>query len=71
MPDYCINTNQQSNGQHEVHNIDTCTRLPLREHRLRLGSHNNCHEAVKVAKNTYNNINIDGCAYCCPDCNHG
>jgi hypothetical protein len=69
VPYYCVNTNAQSTGDHEVHDVGSCTRLPNEEHRMDLGWHANCHGAVKKAKETYNTAN--GCAYCSPDCNTG
>jgi hypothetical protein len=69
MPFYCVNTNAQSNGDHEVHDVGTCTHLPLPVHRLDLGYHADCHGAVREAKKTYSQSN--GCAYCSPACNTG
>ncbi len=69
MSYYCVNTNAQSNGDHEVHDTGTCNRLPLPQHRLSLGSHPNCQSAVRQAKQTYPSAN--GCYYCCPACNTG
>jgi hypothetical protein len=69
MPYYCVNTNAQANGDHEVHNTGTCTRLPKPEHQLALGYHETCKGAVQQAKRSYSTAN--GCYYCCPDCNTG
>lgn len=69
MPNYCVNTNAQSNGDHEVHDVGSCQHLPEAKHRLDLGYHTNCQGAVKKAKETYSQSN--GCYYCCPDCNTG
>lgn len=47
MPRFCVNTNAQPTGEHEVHNLDkgnACLPHPLNQ-RL-LGSFANCSEAV-------------------------
>lgn len=66
MPYYCVNMNAQPNGDHEVHDTGTCTRLPFPSNQLNLGFHTNCFSAVQQAKRTYSTAN--GCAYCCPAC---
>ena len=66
MARYCVNKNSQSNGDHEVHNLSTCTRLPNPENRHALGEHANCQSAVREAKRTYPKSN--GCYTCCPSC---
>ena len=66
MPNYCVNKNAQPTGEHEVHNLDTCSRLPDYANRQSLGWHSNCKSAVAKAKDYYSNV--DGGAYCCPDC---
>ena len=69
MNQYCINENQQSSGDYEVH-TDECSFLPNTENRINLGWHLNCESAVKLAKETYpgNKLNINGCFYCCYTC---
>lgn len=69
MPEYCVNRQAQNNGDHEVHRLDTCTRLPLPHNRLALGKHSSCHTAVLEAKRHYSTAN--GCAWCSPECNTG
>lgn len=66
MPNYCVNKNPQTTGEHEVHNLDTCNYLPDVANRQSLGWHSNCHGAVSEAKKYY--YNVDGCAYCCREC---
>jgi hypothetical protein len=68
MPEYCVNTNAQSNGDHEVHDVTPgrCSYLPDVSNRKNLGWHSNCHSAVAKAKHTYPQSN--GCAFCCPEC---
>ena len=66
MDSYYVNKNAQVNGDHEVHKC-TCTFMPEQQHRLYLGYFNNCHEALREAKETYPRT-ANGCPYCCPDC---
>ena len=68
MPNYLVNKNAQSTGEHEVHTT-TCSQRPKPENQKKLGYFSDCHGAVREAKKYYNNV--DGCAYCCPDCNKG
>lgn len=63
---YCINTNAQPTGEHEVH-TSNCALGPSIENRINLGFFHNSSEAIKEAKRYYNNV--DGCFYCCPE-NH-
>ncbi|MGB3735255.1 MAG: hypothetical protein WA964_09900 [Ilumatobacter sp.] len=70
MAQYCVNENQQANGDHEVHDLDAnCSFLPDPANRLALGNHQNCTTAVAKAKQTYPQSN--GCAYCAKACNTG
>ena len=66
MARYCVNTNAQDDGYHEVHNVDTCTYLPDQGNRFGLGSHSTCQEAVTEAKKTY--PKSDGCFFCSKGC---
>ena len=67
MPSYIVNTQQQANGDHEVHNTTTgCPYMPNIANQLSLGVHHTCHGAVAKAKQTYWQSN--GCFYCCPAC---
>ena len=65
MPSYYVNTNAQSNGDHEVHK-EGCSFMPDLSHRKYLGSFSTCQEAVREAKKTYSTAN--GCYYCSKDC---
>lgn len=56
---------ENPNRNHEVHK-STCRYLPSPVNRIYLGSFSSCAEAIKVARRYYNNV--DGCAFCCPDC---
>lgn len=68
MAIYYVNTEAQSNGDHEVHKSD-CEFLPDGENRLFLGSFSNCRDAVQEAKEHYPQSN--GCAACSPECHTG
>jgi hypothetical protein len=65
MASYYANKNSQSNGDHEVHKSD-CSFLPKVENRTYLGEFDNCKDAVKEAKKTYDDVN--GCYYCSNSC---
>ncbi|WP_366011178.1 hypothetical protein [Kosmotoga sp.] len=62
---YYVNKNAQTTGEHEVHTED-CEHLPDTNNRIYLGRFDNCHDAIKKAKNYYDNV--DGCYYCCYSC---
>ncbi len=66
MANYCVNKNEQSTGEHEVHNTDTCSYCPDLNNRVDLGYHSDCKSAVTAAKAHYSNV--DGCAHCCEPC---
>jgi hypothetical protein len=65
MKNYYVNTNAQSNGDHEVHD-DSCSYLPIAQNRKYLGQFYTCAAAVTEAKKTYSTA--DGCAFCSPSC---
>lgn len=67
MPNFIVNKNSQSNGDHEVHNTTSgCDYMPAKANQKDLGWHLSCDGAVIEAKKTYSQSN--GCAYCCPVC---
>ena len=67
MPNFCVNTNEQSGGEHEVHNLDAgCRNLPDPQNRYPLGVHASCNSAVIAARQVY--ANVDGCKFCAPAC---
>lgn len=69
MPRFIINTNAQSNGDHEVHNASTgCSYMPYPQNREDLGEYPTCHGAVTYAKRKWPNTRINGCYYCCNAC---
>ena len=67
MAAYCVNRNAQSNGDHEVHNLQGgCIRLPELENQIPLGQHVSCQTAVAAAKHHFSQVN--GCYYCALPC---
>lgn len=69
MKNFILNKNQQSNGDHEVHNkTDGCHYMPLSQNQIDLGYHASCKEAVAHAKNMYPSARINGCYHCCREC---
>ncbi|MGJ8536792.1 MAG: hypothetical protein ACSHW2_06535 [Parasphingopyxis sp.] len=67
MPYFYVNTNAQSNGDHEVHQKDSgCEHQPAVSNRKDMGWHADCHGAVTEAKKSYPQSN--GCYYCCNAC---
>jgi len=66
-----MNSNAQPTGEHEVHREATCDHLPDSENRLLIGYFDSCWSAIRTAKSKWPNLTIDGCAYCCPECNNG
>ncbi|MGN6272270.1 MAG: hypothetical protein ACTHMQ_04195 [Protaetiibacter sp.] len=69
MPNYIVNSNAQSNGDHEVHNRDNpCSFMPLSINQVSLGWHAECSSAVREA-NSRGYSPANGCAYCVPLCN--
>ena len=65
MKHYYVNTQEQSTSEHEVHTED-CFYLPKADKRKYLGYFDNCKEAIKKAKEFYDNV--DGCKFCSPEC---
>lgn len=64
---YYVNTNAQTNGDHEVHKDDPhCPTPASHQNRLYLGDFTNCADAVRVAKRHYSTAN--GCANCSSAC---
>jgi len=73
MAKYILNQNKQdseSGENYELHNEDTCTRLPNPGNRLYVGYFGSCHYAKEEAKSKYPSMSyaIDGCYYCCSPC---
>lgn len=66
MAQYCVNKNAQPKGEHEVHNLGTCWKLPDPINRVALGEHASCQSAVTKAKVIY--PTADGCQICSPAC---
>lgn len=63
MDHYYVNDHAQSTGEHEVHK-EGCSFFP--SDRTYLGYFFSCQGAIDEAKNKY--ADVDGCAFCCPDC---
>lgn len=68
MDHYFVNKNAQKNGDHEVHR-DGCSFTPQAMQRISLGFFNNCHKAVRAAREHYPQVN--GCYYCSEACHTG
>lgn len=66
MATYIVNRNEQATGEHEVHRLDTCNRLPEPANRVPLGEHYSCTSALEAARKIYRNS--DGCWYCSAEC---
>ncbi|MGL5256756.1 MAG: hypothetical protein ACRC76_06935 [Proteocatella sp.] len=66
---YYVNKNTEGNpnNNHEIH-TGRCRWIPSVENRIYLGDFTSCSDAVKKAREYYNNV--DGCATCCPDCHN-
>ena len=71
MARYYVSKNAQASGGYEVHYIHTieCSRLPRRENRIYLGNFDNCHDAVRKAREFCSYV--DGCYYCSRECHTG
>lgn len=62
---YYVNSNEQSNWDHEVHN-ENCSWLPDAENCVYLWDFTNCSDAVKEAKKKYTQSNwCYHCSYLC------
>ncbi len=68
MPNYYVNKNAQSNGDHEVHR-DGCSYLPDPTNRIFLGEVHTCQLAVEESRKYYQQVN--GCFYCSYACHKG
>ena len=67
MPKYCVNRRAQSNGDHEVHNLDAnCPYLPFTLNQIPLGEHATCESAVAAAQLLFETAN--GCYNCSTPC---
>lgn len=68
MAYYCVNSNEQPNGDHEVHE-STCSFLPSEQNRIWLGEFESCQEAVREARKHFRQVN--GCYHCSYACHTG
>lgn len=62
MPNYYINKNAQSSGEHEIHKSN-CDHLPVVYNRIELGWFLSDAAAKEAAKKYF--YNVDGCKFCC------
>ena len=65
MARYYVNRNKQNNGDHEVHESG-CYWFSKLKNKEYLGDFSNCRDAVKKAKEDYDQVN--GCYYCSREC---
>lgn len=72
MQDYYLNMNKQPSGQYELHK-DGCIFLKMTNETKYIGSFQNCYQAIISARQQYPDkaYAIDGCYYCCRECNNG
>ena len=69
MSTYCINRNAQTNGDHEVHNLNVGSScLPAPDNQVPLGQHPDCWSAVDTARRQYPGYRINGCYWCANAC---
>lgn len=68
MPRYYVNKNAQDSGDHEVHTTG-CSHMPDLDNCYYLGIYTNCRPAVRAASHYFDQV--DGCFYCCNECNTG
>jgi len=61
MPQYCVNRQEQPNGDHEVH-AEGCTFWPSPPNAQLLGWHSDCVPAVQAARSYFYRVN--GCKFC-------
>ncbi len=66
---YYVDTNAQSNGDHEVHQETGCPTPGEPQNRLYLEDFASCGPAVREAKKYYPTAN--GCVNCSPACHTG
>jgi hypothetical protein len=67
MPNYYVNTDAQSTGEHEVHEKD-CKHGPVASKQKSLGWYSSCSFAIAEAKKLYSKV--DGCYHCANDCHN-
>ncbi len=67
MAKYCVSRRPLSNGDHDVHNLDSdCPYLPDVLNQIPLGEHDECKTAVQAALLVYETAN--GCYNCATGC---
>ncbi len=65
---YYVNINEQANGDHEVHAVDSKF-LPDSVNRIYFGGFSNCCDAAAEARRHHQQVN--GCFYCSKECHTG
>jgi hypothetical protein len=63
MAQYYVNQHAQPNGDHEVHKSG-CSWMP--RDKIALGDHATCNTAIATERHYFSQV--DGCAYCSPNC---
>lgn len=72
MPFFVLNRKPQPEGEYEVHDLSAnCIYLPAKPNMIHLGPHESCHGAVSEARLRFLDKRINGCFYCCNECNKG
>lgn len=67
MHQYYLNSQTQTNGDHEVH-LENCVHLPTLTNRILLGIFSKCTDAISIAKRKYPDVKINGCIHCSKKC---
>jgi hypothetical protein len=66
MPIYILNKNSQPTWEHEVHNIEECSKwhLPEIENRINIWEFENCTKAIEYLRFNFPDLKVDGCYWC-------
>lgn len=68
MPDFVMNRNSQSNGQHEVHNLtEGCVHMPKLPNQVKLGNYETSKLAIAKAQSDWPIYKVSACQYCCQE----
>ena len=63
--EYYVNTQEREDGTVVLH-ADRCQYVPREDHRADIGSHEDCHAALKAARRDHDQVKP--CRTCCSDC---
>jgi hypothetical protein len=70
MPFFVLEYEANQDDVHLIHREHSdCDRYPTLDNQLAIGFHDNGNEALKEARNYFDNV--DGCSRCCKDCHRG